>query len=155
MENPIKKLLGQTAIYGLTVILGRALNFLLVPLYVSVFADPKDYGVVSILYSWVAFLIVLLPLGMETAFFKFISDQKEDKQKIFQNSLLTVLGFNSIFLLLALVMSGTIANWLLLPDHPEYVILLVLIVSVDAIAALPLAKLRSENQSKKFSVFYR
>jgi len=151
MENPIKKLLGQTAIYGLTVILGRALNFLLVPLYVSVFADPKDYGVVSILYSWVAFLIVLLPLGMETAFFKFISDQKEDKQKIFQNSLLTVLGFNSIFLLLALVMSGTIANWLLLPDHPEYVILLVLIVSVDAIAALPLAKLRSENQSKKFA----
>lgn len=151
MENPIKKLLGQTAIYGLTVIVGRALNFLLVPLYVYVFADPKDYGVVSILYSWVAFLIVLLPLGMETAFFKFISDQKEEKQKIFQNSLLTVLGFNSVFLLLALLMSGKIASWLLLPDHPEYVILMALIVCIDAAASLPLAKLRSENQSKKFA----
>ncbi len=151
MENPIKRLLGQTAVYGLTVILGRALNFLLVPLYVSVFADPKDYGVVSILYAWVAFLIVLLPLGMETAFFKFINDNKEKKDSIFQNSFLSVVGFNSFFLLITILFSSKIANWMLLPEHPEYIILLALIVCIDAISALPLAKLRSENQAKRFA----
>ena len=151
MENPIKRLLGQTAVYGLTVIVGRALNFLLVPLYVSVFADPKDYGVVSILYSWVAFLIVLLPLGMETAFFKFVSDSKDKKETIFQNSFLTVAGFNAIILILALLFSSKIAGWMLMPDHPEYIILLALIVCIDAISALPMAKLRSENQAKRFA----
>lgn len=151
MENPIKRLLGQTAVYGLTVIVGRALNFLLVPLYVSVFADPKDYGVVSILYSWVAFLIVLLPLGMETAFFKFVSDSKDKKETIFQNSFLTVAGFNTLILILALLFSSKIAGWMLMPDHPEYIILLALIVCIDAISALPMAKLRSENQAKHFA----
>lgn len=151
MENPIKRLLGQTAVYGLTVILGRALNFLLVPLYVYVFKDTKDYGVVSILYAWVAFLIVLLPLGMETAFFKFVSDNKDKKDTIFQNSFLTVAGFNSIFLIPVLFFSSKIAGWMLMPDHPEYVILLALIVCIDAISALPMAKLRAENQARRFA----
>lgn len=151
MENPIKRLLGQTAVYGLTVILGRALNFLLVPLYVYVFKEPKDYGVVSILYAWVAFLIVLLPLGMETAFFKFVSDNKEKKNTIFQNSFLTVAGFNGIFLILALFFSGKIAGWMLMPDHPEYIVLLALIVCVDATSAVPLARLRAENQARRFA----
>ena len=76
MSNPIKKLLGQTAIYGLSSIVGRLLNYLLVPLYTYVFADPAHYGVVSELYAWVAFLIVLLTFGMETAFFRFLQDDK-------------------------------------------------------------------------------
>ncbi|NGF76188.1 polysaccharide biosynthesis protein [Fluviicola sp. SGL-29] len=152
MGSPIKQLLGQTAVYGMSVILGRALNFLLLPLYVYVFAEPKDYGVISILYAWVAFLIVLLPLGMETAFFKFISDNKEKKETVFQNSFLTVAGFNSLFLVIALLFSNKIAAWMLLPDHPEYIILLALIVCIDATAALPLAKLRSENQAKRFAM---
>lgn len=151
MESPIKKLLSQTAIYGFTVILGRALNFLLVPLYVYVFEAPKDYGVVSILYAWVAFLVVLLPLGLETAFFKFFSDNPEKKQQIFQNSFLSVASFNGIFLLLLLIFSQQIANWILLPEHPIYIILLGLIVCIDATSAIPLAKLRIENRAKKFA----
>jgi len=151
VANPIKQLLGQTAIYGFTLILGRMLNFLLVPLYVSVFADPKDYGVVSILYAWVAFLIVLLPLGMETAFFKFINDSKNDKNTVFQNSLLTLLIFNGIVLLLAVFYSSNIASWMLLHGHSEYVIMLASIVCIDAISALPMAKLRSENNAKRFA----
>jgi len=151
MDNPIKKLIGQTAVYGFTLILGRMLNFLLVPLYVSVFADPKDYGVVSILYAWVAFLIVLLPLGMETAFFKFINDSKHDKNTIFQNSLLTVALFNGIVCLLAICFSPTIASWMLLAGHPQYIILLAFIVCIDAVSALPMAKLRAENNAKRFA----
>ena len=74
MSNPIKKLLGQTAIYGLPSIVGRLLNFLLVPLYIGVFKHTSDYGVVSELYAWVAFLVVLLSFGMETAFFRFLQN---------------------------------------------------------------------------------
>jgi O-antigen/teichoic acid export membrane protein len=152
MEGAIKRLLGDTAVYGLTAILARALNFLLVPLYVSVFADPKDYGVVSILYAWVAFLIVLLPLGMETAFFKFVSDREDQKESIFQNSLSTVVGFNLLFFLMAAMFSPTIAQWMLMPDHPEYIVLLVAIVCIDAMSALSLAKLRMENKAKRFAM---
>jgi len=151
MDNPIKRLIGQTAVYGFSLILGRMLNFLLVPLYVSVFIDPKDYGVVSILYAWVAFLIVLLPLGMETAFFKFINDPKNDKHTVFQNSFLTVALFNGLIWLIAVLFSPLIASWMLLEGHPEYVILLASIVCVDAIVALPMAKLRSENKAKRFA----
>ena len=74
MANPIKKLFGEIAIYGLSSIIGRLLNYLLVPLYTYVFINPADYGVVSELYAWVAFLIVILTFGMETAFFKFIQN---------------------------------------------------------------------------------
>ena len=81
MANPIKKLFGEIAIYGLSSIIGRLLNYLLVPLYTYVFINPADYGVVSELYAWVAFLIVILTFGMETAFFKFI--QNEGDQKMF------------------------------------------------------------------------
>ena len=78
MSNPIRKLVGQTAIYGLPSILGRLLNYLLVPLHTYYFAQTSDYGVISELYAWVAFLIVLLTFGMETAFFRFINKDGYD-----------------------------------------------------------------------------
>src|SRR5690554_7645244 len=84
MSNPLKKLAGQTAVYGLSSIVGRLLNYLLVPLYVGVFVNTSDYGVVSELYAWIAFLMVLLTFGMETAFFKFLSD--EDRKSTRLNS---------------------------------------------------------------------
>ena len=153
MSNPIKKLAGQTAIYGLSSILGRFLNYLLVPLYTSslVFVDPSDYGVVSELYAWVAFLMVLLTFGMETAYFKFLND-REDKQHIFNNSLLSVLLVNGGFLVLLLLFHQPLAEKMLFGDHPEYIIFLGLIVIIDAISALPLAKLRAEQKAKKFAV---
>ncbi len=153
MSNPIKKLAGQTAIYGLSSILGRFLNYLLVPLYTSsrVFENPGDYGVVSELYAWVAFLMVLLTFGMETAYFKFLNDKK-DKQKVFNNSLLSVLSINGVFLLLILLFHQTIANKLLYANNPEFIILLGLIVFIDAVSSLPLAKLRAAQKAKKFAV---
>ena len=139
MSNPIKKLLGQTAMYGLPSIIGRLLNFLLVPLYTEVFAKPSHYGVVSELYAWVAFLVVMLTFGMETSYFRFLQ-VKEDKTQVFQNSFLTVIGVNVIFFLLLLLFNQNIADVLLFSDHVEYIILLGAIVCVDSISALPLAK---------------
>ena len=150
MSNPIKNLLGQTAVYGLSSIVGRLLNYLLFPLYTSVFANPSDYGVVSELYAWVAFLVVFLTFGMETAFFRFLQD-KEDKDKVFLNGFLTVIGVNVIFFIALLFFNQNIADVMLYSDHPEYIILLGAIVCIDAITALPLAKLRAENKAKQFA----
>ena len=153
MSNPIKKLAGQTAIYGLSSIVGRLLNYLLVPLYTSkyVFENPSDYGVVAELYAWVAFFMVLLTFGMETAYFKFLND-REDKKHIFNNSILSVLLVNGIFLLLLLVFHQPLAEKMLFGDHPEYIIFLGIIVTIDAVSALPLAKLRAEEKAKKFAI---
>jgi len=152
MSNPIKKLAGQTAVYGVSSIVGRLLNYLMVPLYVTVFANTSDYGVVSELYAWIAFLMVFLTFGMETAYFKFLSDYPVEKRKsIFRNSLLCVLSVNGVFLLLILVFSGPIADVMLFSEHPEYIVLLGLIVTIDAVSALPLAKLRAEERAKKFA----
>jgi O-antigen/teichoic acid export membrane protein len=153
MSNPIKKLLGQTAIYGVSSIVGRLLNYLLVPLYTHAkygFKNPSDYGIVSELYAWVAFLIVLLTFGMETAFFRFLQ-HKVDKDKVFLNGFLTVIGVNAFFFVVLLFFNQNIADLLLFSDHNEYIILLGAIVCIDAISALPLAKLRAENKALHFA----
>jgi O-antigen/teichoic acid export membrane protein len=147
--NPIKKLLGQTAIYGLPSILGRLLNYLLVPLHTKVI-DPEKYGVVSELYAWVAFLIVILTFGMETSFFKFLHE-KEDREEVFRNSFLTVIGINIAFFAIMIFFNQNIADAMLYSDHNEYIILLGIIVGIDAITALPLAKLRAEEKAFKFA----
>jgi O-antigen/teichoic acid export membrane protein len=149
MSNPIRNLMKQTAVYGLSSIVGRLLNYLLVPLYTSVFINPSDYGVVSDLYAWVAFLLVFLTFGMETAYFRFIQDA-ENKEKLFQNALFTVLGFNVLFFSIILYFNNPIASFMLYDDHNEYIILLMAIVCIDSISALPLAKLRYEEKAKNF-----
>ncbi len=151
MSNPIKKLLGQTAIYGLPSIIGRMLNFLLVPIYIAAFASAKDYGVVSQLYAWVAFLVVFLSFGMETAFFRFLQN-KEDKNQVFSNSFLTVIGINILFFLLIITFNQEIANTLKVAEHTEFIVLLGAIVCIDAVSSLPLAKLRAEERAAKFAL---
>jgi len=150
--NPLRKLLNQTAIYGLSSIVGRTLNYLLVPLHTYIFSGHRaDYGVISELYAYVAFLIVFLTFGMETAFFRFLHE-KEDKDQVFRNSFLTLIGLNGLFLLIVLFFNQNIANALLYPEHNEYIILLAVIVAIDAVSSLPLAKLRAEEKAAKFAV---
>ena len=151
MVNPIKKLFGEIAIYGLSSIVGRLLNYLLVPLYTYVFVNPADYGVVSELYAWVAFLIVMLTFGMETAFFKFIQSEK-DKAGVFSTSFSALLTLNSLFFFLILLFNEDIAGLMLYEGHGEYIIMLGAIVSIDAVCALPLAKLRADERAKRFSI---
>lgn len=146
----IKKLAGQTAIYGLSSIVGRLLNYLLVPIYTMVFVNPADYGVVSELYAYVAFFIVLLTFGMETTFFRFINIE-ENKDKIFNNAFVSLTGINVLFLLLVLVFLGPISEAMLYQDFPEYIALLAIIVAIDAMSSLPLARLRAQEKAKQFA----
>ncbi|MEJ6756946.1 MAG: oligosaccharide flippase family protein [Crocinitomicaceae bacterium] len=154
MSNPLKKLLGQTAVYGLPTIVGRLLNYFLVPLYTRPDAfKPAEYGTLSELYAWVAFLMILLPLGMETAYFRFIN-KHENKDEIFRNSFITVAIFSLAFFVLMFFASQGIANGLGYPEHGEFITTLALVVSIDAITALPMAKLRAEQKAKQFSLIH-
>ena len=150
MSNPIKSLFKETAIYGLSSIIGRFLNYLLVPLYTSVFVNPAHYGVVSELYAWVAFLIVILSFGMETAYFRFL-ESSENKQKTFRDALWVVVIVNAFFLLGILFFHQDIANAMLYEEHSEYVVILGIVVSLDALSSLPLAKLRHQQKAIRFA----
>ncbi|MGV3630078.1 MAG: oligosaccharide flippase family protein [Bacteroidota bacterium] len=148
--NPFKKLLGQTAVYGLSSIIGRLLNYLLVPLYTAVFNNPADYGDVSILYAWVAFLVVFLTFGMETTFFRYLH-LREDKEEVFGNSFLTLIVLNVLFFIVVVIYNQDVADYLLFHEHNEYIVILGLIVCIDSVASLPLAKLRAEEKAVKFA----
>ena len=94
--NPLKQLAGQTAIYGLSSIVGRLLNYLLVPLYTRYFI-PSEYGVVTELYAYVAFLVVILTYGIETAFFRY-SQKVPNKRTVYSTALISLLVTSSIFI---------------------------------------------------------
>jgi len=149
--NPLKRLAGQTAIYGLSNIVGRVINFLLVPLYTRVFY-PGEYGVVTEMYVYVAFLLIVLTYGMETALFRFSEEQPERKDHIFSTTLLSVLITSSVFIFLVVVFRRPIADIMRYPDNVEYILLLGSIVGLDALAAIPYARLRAENRPWRFAI---
>ncbi|MBO4738501.1 MAG: polysaccharide biosynthesis protein [Bacteroidales bacterium] len=146
----VKKLIGQTAIYGTTTILGRLLNYLLVPFHTYIFLEPKAYGVVGDLYAWVALLLVLLTYGMETTFFRF-SEMEKDRSNVFRTTLTCILCTSAIFILLGLLFNHQIADILKYPSHPEYIRWFIIIVGLDAISTIPFAKLRAENKPIVFA----
>ncbi len=146
----LKRLAGQTAIYGLPTIAGRVLNYLLVPLYTRVLIT-SEYGVVTEFYAYVAFLYVLLGYGMETAFFRF-SKTEESGNTVFSTSLLSILSTTIIFLVIAVVFSGEIASFMGYASHPEYIIWFSFILGFDAVCAIPFAQLRQQGKAARFSM---
>lgn len=147
--NPLKKLAGQTAIYGLPTIVGRLLTQFLTPLYTYVYTTG-DYGVVTSMYSYVSFLLVLLTYGMETALFRF-SQSEPDKERVYSTSLISLIGTSLLFILFVSWYAVPIADAIKLPGHPEYVTWFALILGADAVSSLVFAKLREQNKSVRFS----
>ncbi|MCC7232516.1 MAG: polysaccharide biosynthesis protein [Bacteroidia bacterium] len=150
----IRKLVGQTAVYGLSSILGRLLNYLLVPLYTRVF-HAGEYGVVTQLYAYASFLNVLYTYGLETAFFRFFQSEKENS-RVFSTALLSILGTSLTLSLGIIVFAGPIAasmtyDGVNAADMSRYVSLFACIIAFDAISAIPFAKLRQENKARKFA----
>ena len=148
--NPLKQLAGQTAIYGLSSIVGRLLNYLLVPLYTRYFI-PAEYGVVTELYAYVAFLVIILTYGLETAFFRF-SQKQYDKKLVYSTSLISLIVSSILFVILMISSQQSIANWLEYPQNPEYIIWFALIIGLDAISAISFAKLREQRQAARFAL---
>ncbi len=150
--STIKKLASQTAVYGLSSIMGRLLNYLLVPLHTKEGNfDPEEYGIISEFYAYVAFLVVFLMFGMETTFFRFINKSK-DKEKTFNQTFSIVLVINAFFLVTVLVFAQNIADWMLFPNHKDYVIWFAFILVFDATSSLFMAKLRFLEKPKKFAL---
>lgn len=147
----IKKLAGQTAIYGLSSMIGRFLNFLLVPLYTSTIFTLDQFGIVTKMYAFVGFAVVALTYGMETAYFRFTTMESENKKKIYSTTLTALFLSTSIFIFLALMFSQPVANFMGVRNHNEYVIWFSIIVGLDAISSIPLAKLRADSKPLIFA----
>ena len=149
-NNEVKKLAGQTAIYGGTTVLSRLLNYLLVPLHTYLFSNAADYGVVGELYAWTSLFIVILTYGMETAFFKFSQDD-EIKDRVYSTVVGSLFVTSTLFIVLCSVFAQPIADWLRYPTHPEYVRWFAVIIGVDALTSIFFAHLRFLNRPIRFA----
>jgi O-antigen/teichoic acid export membrane protein len=151
LKNPIKQLFGQTAVYGLGIVLPRLLNYLLLtPFYTRIF-EKATYGVITELYAYVVFLLVILTYGMETGYFRYASESN-NKEKIYTTVLGSLFVTSSLFITLVLVFGGSIAAWMGYAPHPEYIRWLAVIVGVDAFTSIPFARIRLYNKAGKYAV---
>ena len=148
--NPLKKLAGQTLIYGLSSVVPKFLSYFLVPLHTYVFKNPADYGVVGDLYGLVVMLNIVLTYGMETAYFWFCKKEL-NTDKVYSTSLISIISTSLVFILFTYLFSHSIARWLEYSGHPEYIWWFGLIIGIDAICAIPFVKLRRENKAMKFA----
>lgn len=150
-EKQMKRLAKDTAIYGLSSIIGKFLNWCLVPLYTYVLESSADYGIVTNLYAWTALLLVILTYGMETGFFRFANKNREDAPKVYGTTMISV-GFTSLlFATICMIFSQPIANGMGYPKYPEFIAMLAIVVSMDAFDAIPFAYLRYKNRPIKFA----
>lgn len=147
--NPLKRLASQTAVYGLSSIIGRFLNYLLVPLYTYSFA-PAEYGVVAEFYAYMGFFTVLLVFGLETGYFRFSAPGEQPRQRVLATALRVLLIANGAFLAAALLWQQPIADLLQHSDHPEYVWWVAAILALDSIGAIAFARLRAEERALRF-----
>lgn len=147
----LSSLAKDTAIYGLSSIIGRFLNYLLVPLYTAKMSvESGGYGIVTNIYAYVALVMVLLTFGMETTLFRFANKTDENPHTVYSTTLTMVGSVALLFALLVLVFLTPIASAMGYADHPEYVGIMAVCVAIDAFQAIPFAWLRYQHRPIKF-----
>ena len=149
----LKSLAKDTAIYGLSSIVGRFLNYLLVPLYTAkLSAASGGYGVITNVYAYTALLMVILTYGMETTFFRFANKENENPQTVYTTTLVSV-GFTSLlFIALVLLFIRPISSFMGYADHPSYIWVMAITVAIDAFQCIPFAYLRYKKRPIKFAM---
>lgn len=148
----LKSLAKDTAIYGVSSIVGRFLNYLLVPIYtISMPASTGGYGVITNMYAITALLLVILTCGMETGFFRFANKEGEDPRKVYSTTLLTVGGIALSFLVVCLFFLKPIAGVMGYEEHPWYLGMMLIVIAMDAIQSIPFAYLRYKKRPIKFA----
>ena len=145
----IKSLVKDTAVYGLSSIIGRFLNWGLVPLYTYHFSSA-DYGIVSYLYAIVAVVIVVLNYGMETGFFRYAS-KEDDYEKVYSTCMISVGATSLLFIVLVAQFLNPLSNAIKLPNHPSYVMMMAVTVAIDAFTNIPFAYLRFRRNAWTFA----
>ena len=148
----MKSLAKDTAIYGLSSIVGRFLNYLLVPLYTHVISAANGgYGIVTNLYAYTALLLVILTFGMETTFFRFANKEGEDADTVFSTTVGVVGMLSVAFLFAVFAFIGPISDVLGYVDHPDYIQMMAVVVALDALQAIPFCYLRFQKKALKFA----
>ena len=148
----LKALAEDTAIYGISSIVGRFLNYLLVPIYtISLPASTGGYGIITNMYAITALLLVVLTCGMETGFFRFANKGEDDPVRVYSTTLMTVGGISLSFLFICLVFLKPIAGLMGYEDHPWYLGMMLIVIAMDAIQSIPFAYLRYKNRPIKFA----
>ncbi len=149
----IRKLAGQTAIYGISSVAARFLNFLLVP-YLTRILSPEGYGVVTDLYALIPFALVVLTMGMESGYFRFAgkAENEEQKRMVFANTWGAVSLASLVFLVLVLLFNGRIADAMRYADTPSFIWITGSIIAIDVFLAIPFARLREQGRATKFVV---
>ena len=149
--SKLDSLVKDTAIYGLSSIVGKFLNYLLVPLYTYLLANTDDYGIVTNLYAWTALLLVILTYGMETGFFRFANKEGYDAKQVYRTAYIALLSSSVLFAALCVVFQQPIANVLDYPNHSEFIALMAVTVAIDAFASIPFAYLRFQKRPILFA----
>lgn len=143
----------DTALYGLSSIVGRFLNYLLVPLYTAVMpASGGQYGVVTNLYAYTALILVLLTCGMETTFFRFANKEGEQPMRVYSTALIFVGTLATLFAAAGLAFLHPLATVLGYGDHPIYLGLMIAVVAIDAFCCIPFAYIRYRQRPVRFMV---
>ena len=148
----MKRLAGETAIYGVSSIVGKFLNWMLVPMYTRVLATESDFGIVTNLYAWTALLMVILTYGMETGFFRFMN-KKEIKlpMRVYATTLFSLAFTSVLFMVFVFSALTPVSNFLGYGAHPEYIGMMAGIVAVDAFCCIPFAFLRYQGKAVRFA----
>ena len=149
--SEMKSLAKDTAIYGLSSIIGKFLNYLLVPLYTYKLANTADYGIVTNLYAWTALLLVILTYGMETGLFRFANREDHDAKTVYKTTFFTLLSTSTLFAVLCVLFQQPIANGLGYPGHSEFISMMAVTVALDAFACIPFAYLRFQKRPIVFA----
>ncbi|MBQ3362053.1 MAG: oligosaccharide flippase family protein, partial [Prevotella sp.] len=148
----MKSLAKDTAIYGLSSIVGRFLNYLLVPLYTHYMPKASgDYGVSTNIYAYTALILVLLTFGMETTLFRYANDEREQPETVFSTAMATVGSLTLVFLLLIFGLITPISQSLGYAQHPEYLQMMAVVVALDALQAIPFSYLRYQKRAIRFA----
>ena len=148
----LKSLAKDTAIYGLSSIVGRFLNYLLVPLYTYYMPhDTGDYGISTNIYAYTALILVLLTFGMETTLFRFANDDRSKPDTVFSTVMAVVGSLTLVFLLLIFGFIGPISEVLGYSEHPDYLLMMAVVVALDALQAIPFSYLRFQKRAIRFA----
>ena len=142
----------DTAIYGLSSIVGRFLNWLLVPLYTAqLSAASGDYGIITNIYAYVALILVLLTFGMETTYFRFTNKTHTDSETVYGTTLITVGSLSLFFAIVVLALLTPISRLMGYENHPDYIGVMAVTVAIDAFLCIPFAHLRQQKKALKFA----
>jgi O-antigen/teichoic acid export membrane protein len=152
-----KKFAGQTAVYGLTTIAPRILNFFLTPVYVSAY-PAKVYGIFTTMFSWVSMINPILAFGMETTFFRYLNKRPDEKQQVYNNTFGAILALSILFLLSVLPFIGSIASYVRidpnspLDDYVNYVAFFIAVLILDAWCVIPFARIRANGRPGRYGL---